>query len=58
MPSSVAAQRPTRSARRTMRGWRAPNACEASGDTAETMPMPTTKAANSTVCASADAATT
>jgi hypothetical protein len=41
-----------------MRGWRAPNACEASGATADTMPMPTVKAANSTVCASAVAATT
>ena len=57
-PSSArrASRRPTgrrASARRTMRGSRAPKACAASGATADTRPMPTTKAANSTVCASA-----
>ncbi len=55
-PRITAAHKPTRKARRTMRGCRAPYACEAKGATADTSPMPTVKAANSTVCASAAAA--
>ena len=41
-----------------MRGCLAPKACAASGATADTTPMPITKATNSKVCASATAATT
>ena len=52
-----AAHSPTRSARRTRRGLRAPNACAASGATAETSPMPKVKVTKNTVCASAAAAT-
>ena len=51
------AQRPTRSARRTIRGWHPPTYWAASGVTAETIPIPTTNTVNSTVCASAAAAT-
>ena len=40
-----------------MRGSRAPNACAASGDTAETSPMPNVKLTKNTVEASAAAAT-
>ena len=54
---SSAAHSPTRSARRTRRGLRAPNACAASGATAETSPMPKVKVTKNTVCASAAAAT-
>ena len=57
-PARTAAQMPTRTERRTKRGLRAPNACEANGATAETSPMPSVKAANSTVWLSAAAATT
>jgi hypothetical protein len=38
MPMMTAAHNPTRSERRTRRGLRAPNACAASGATAETGP--------------------
>ena len=50
----TAAHSPTRSERRTMRGLRAPNACAASGATAETGPMPSTNPTNRIRCASAD----
>ncbi len=52
-----AAHRPTRSDRRTPCGLRAPNACAASGATAETRPMPKVKLTKKTVCASDAAAT-
>src|SRR5262245_32361229 len=45
-PSITAAQSPTRSERRTMRGSRAPKACAASGATADTGPIPSTNPTN------------
>ena len=57
-PARNAAQMPTRTARRTKRGLRAPNAWEANGATAETRPIPSVKAANSMVWLRAAAATT
>ncbi len=54
---SSAAQSPTRSERRTSRGLRAPNACAASGATADTSPIPKVKLTKKTVFASAAAAT-
>ena len=52
-----AAHSPTRSERRIRCGLRAPNACAASGATADTRPIPKVKLTKSTVCASDAAAT-
>src|SRR5262245_34534229 len=57
-PSSREAHSPTRKARRTRRGWRAPKACAAKGATACMKPMPSVKPTKRTVWASAAAATT
>ena len=54
---SSAAQSPTRSARRTIRGSRAPNAWAANGATADISPIPKVKLTQNTVLASAAAAT-
>src|SRR5262245_28125952 len=55
-PITTATQSPTRSERRTMRGWPAPKACAASGATAETGPMPNTNPTNKMRCARPTAA--
>src|SRR5262245_3209098 len=55
-PIITAAHRPTRSARRTMRGSLAPKACAARGATAETGPMPNTNPTNKMSCARLTAA--
>ncbi len=58
MPRSSAALMPTRSARRTIRGLRAPYACAASGVTAAISPEPDHECGESNAAWPSDAAAT